>query len=312
MSFIRSRPLKYSLITIAVLVVLCGLLLGAFQLAVTRVPEYRSELQTWLGEKTGLVIEFKGISARLRLYGPELVFRDAIVRTPDRTRVLATARRGSVGFDLWTSLTQRHLTAGRFTLDLPAIGLIRTRQGRIQIAGQSALPEHEARPISVDALPVGEFRVRNAVVSFRDEVTGRGPWSLSGVSFILGRQSELLELHGDASLPRALGQSLEFSARVAGALDDVDALQSVFNVEGRGLDLAGWADVMPNQWVAPETGHGSIELSVSFIGTQPDALTADIDLAKVSAAAPEWIMPLPGPAPAGVACAKAAAASSPA
>jgi uncharacterized protein (TIGR02099 family) len=297
MSFIRSRPLKYSLITIAVLVVLCGLLLGAFQLAVTRVPEYRSELQTWLGEKTGLVIEFKGISARLRLYGPELVFRDAIVRTPDRTRVLATARRGSVGFDLWTSLTQRHLTAGRFTLDSPAIGLIRTRQGRIQIAGQSALPEHEARPISVDALPVGEFRVRNAVVSFRDEVTGRGPWSLSGVSFILGRQSELLELHGDASLPRALGQSLEFSARVAGALDDVDALQSVFNVEGRGLDLAGWADVMPNQWVAPETGHGSIELSVSFIGTQPDALTADIDLAKVSAAAPEWIMPLPGPAP---------------
>ncbi len=297
MSVMRSRPLKYGLITLAVLVVLCGLLLGAFQLAVTRVPEYRSELQTWLGEKTGLVIEFNGISARLRLYGPELVFRDAVVRTPDRTRVLATARRGSVAFDLWTSVRQRHLTAGRFTLNSPAIGLIRTRRGGIQIAGQSALPEHEARPIPVDSLPVGEFRVRNAVVSFRDEVTGRGPWSLSGVNFVLGRQSELLELHGDASLPRALGQSLEFSARVAGALDHVDALRSEFHVEGRGLDLAGWADVMPNQWVAPETGHGSVRLSVSFTGTQPDTLSADIDLAKVSAAAPEWVTPLPGPAP---------------
>ena len=141
MFFPRSKPLKYSLIALAVLCVLVGLLLGAFQIAVTRVSASRVELQEWVSDKTGWVIEFSRINARLRLYGPELVFDDAIVRTPDRTRILATAQRGSVGFDLWRSIAQRRLTAGRFTLDSPALGLIRTREGRIQLVGQSALAE---------------------------------------------------------------------------------------------------------------------------------------------------------------------------
>ena len=298
MPFTNSKPLKYSLIGLAVLIVLMGLLIGSFQLAVSRVPEYRVQLQQWVSDKTGLVIEFSRIGARLRQYGPELVFYDATVRTADRTRVLATARRGSVGFDLWTSLSELRLTAGRFTLNSPEIALIRTRDGRIRLLGQSALDDRQdAKPIAVESLPVGQFHVRNAVVSFRDEITGRGPWSLSGISFTLARQSSLLELNGSASLPRTLGQSLEFSARVAGELERVDSLTSKFALEGEGLDLAGWADVMPNQWLAPETGHGSIVLSASFRGTQPDAITAKIDLRNVSATAPEWVTPLPGPDP---------------
>ncbi|MBB6094307.1 uncharacterized protein (TIGR02099 family) [Povalibacter uvarum] len=298
MSLKLPKPLRTSLLVLAVLVVLMGLFVVAFQVAVTRVPGYRVQLQTWLNDKTGLAIEFSRISARLRLYGPELVFDDAIVRTPDRSRVLATAQRGSVGFDLWTSISTRRLTAGRFTLDSPEIGLIRTREGRIQIVGQSALPDREdTQPIAVESLPVGQFRVRNAVISFRDEITGRGPWSASGISFRLDRQNELLELRGNASLPKALGQTLEFGAHIIGPLEEVDTLVSSFVVEGHGLDLAGWADVLPNQWLAPEAGHGSIELSASFKGREPAQFTAKIDFDRISAAAPEWITPLPGPAP---------------
>lgn len=292
------KPLKYSLVTLAVLVALVGVLIIAFQVAVTRVPEYRVQLQTWLNERTGLAIEFSKISARLRLYGPELVFDDAIVRTPDRTHVLATARRGSIGFDLWTSISARRMTAGRFTLDSPEIGLIRTREGRIQIVGQTALPDRkDAQPVSVESLPVGQFRVRDAVMSFRDEKTGRGPWSLSGISFRLDRQNELLLLEGNASLPRALGQSLEFSARVAGRLEDVDSLVSHFAVQGYELDLAGWADVLPDQWLAPETGHGSIELLGMLKGREPAEFTAKLAFEGVSAVAPAWLTPLPGPEP---------------
>ncbi len=293
----RLNPLKYTFITLGVIAVLMGLLAGAFQIAVTRVPAYRTQLESWLDQKTGLAIEFKDISARMRLYGPELVFDDAVVRTPDRTRVLATARRGSVGFDLWNSIRSMRLTAGRFTLRSPEIGLIRTREGRIQLVGQSALPELEAKPIAIESLPIGSFRVRDAIVSFRDEITGRGPWSLSGISFELERGADLLQLRGEASLPHSLGQSLQFSARVAGPLSDFRQLFSTFKVEGHGLDLAGWADVLPNQWLAPETGHGSIELVSTFFGTQPVSVTAKVDLTNVSAASPEWSRPLPTAAP---------------
>lgn len=290
---VRSRPLKYCLLTLSALAVLLGLMLGAFQIAVTRVPGYRVQLQSWVSDKTGLAIEFRRLSARLRLYGPELVFDDAVVRTPDRTRVLATARRGSVGFDLWNSISAGRLTAGRFTLDSPEIGLIRTREGRIQLAGQSALPEREIKPIAVESLPVGEFRVRNAVVSFRDEATGRGPWSLSGVSFNLDRQNASIELHGDASLPRTLGKSLEFSAHVSGALEDVDALASGFAIEGRDLDLAGWADVLPDEWMVAETGHGSIQVAGALTGRKLTGLSAQLDLDAVTAVAPVWMTQLP-------------------
>ena len=159
--------MKRFAIVIATLVVICGLLLGAFQMAVTRVPEYRVQLQQFLLQRTGLAVEFRELGARLRLRGPELVFKGLVVRTPDRTRVLATARRGSVGFDVWRSLATRQLTSGQFTLEFPEIGLIRTREGGIQLVGQSALPERD-RPFAIEELPLGSFDVREAVVTFRE------------------------------------------------------------------------------------------------------------------------------------------------
>ena len=71
---------------------LLGLTFGAFGFVVSRVPEYRVQLQNWINERSGLSVEFKTLSARLRLYGPELVFDQAVVRTPDGTHVLATAQ----------------------------------------------------------------------------------------------------------------------------------------------------------------------------------------------------------------------------
>jgi uncharacterized protein (TIGR02099 family) len=295
-----SRPrklLKGLAIAAAVVVVLCGLLLGAFQVAVSRVPEYRVQLQSWIGERTGLVIEFSRLSARLRLFGPELVFHDAVVRTPDRTIVLASARRGSVGFDLWTSVSTGRLTAGRFSLDSPEIGLIRTREGRIELVGQSALPDRDSKSFAIENLPVGRFRVSDAIVSFRDEATGRGPWALSGVSFNLNRQPHAMELQGNAALPATLGKSLEFSGRAKGALEDSHTVVSAFSIEGDQLDLAGWADLLPDEWPAPETGRGSLLVSGTLRGVQLASLNAKVDFRKVVAVAPVWTVELPTAAP---------------
>lgn len=288
----RRKLLKWTAITLGIGVLLVGALLVAFTVAMSRVPEYRVQLQDWIDEKTQLSVEFSALSARFRLYGPELAFTDVTVRTPDRTRVLATARGGSVGFDIWNSIRSGRLTAGRFTLESPQLGLIRTRDGKIQLAGQSALAE-SPKPFAIENLPVGKFRVRDAVVSFQDEATGRGPWSLSGVSFGLARTNELLELEGDASLPAALGHRLEFSARVAGQLEAPEQVVSVVTVEGNALDLTGWADVLPDRWPAPESGRGTVELTASFLGPSLQSLVAKTQFDDLTAAPPDWTMPLP-------------------
>ncbi|HEY7640928.1 MAG TPA: YhdP family protein [Steroidobacteraceae bacterium] len=286
------KTVRWLLIATGAACLLLGLTFGAFGVVVSRVPEYRVQLQNWINERSGLSVEFKTLSARLRLYGPELVFDQAIVRTPDGTRVLATARRGSVGFDLWSSLRNARLTAGRFSLESPEIGLIRTEEGRIQLLGQSALPERD-KPFALEQLPTGRFHVHNAVVSFRDAITRRGPWSLSGVNFDVTRNSNRLELRGDASLPRTLGRELRFTATVEGPLHDAQALVSSFSVDGRELDLAGWADVLPDEWPAPETGHGNIEVRGALKGAELIQLAADVDLSQLVAVPPQWATALP-------------------
>jgi uncharacterized protein (TIGR02099 family) len=286
------KVVKWLLILSGSACVLLGLTFGAFGIVVSRVPEYRVQLQNWLNERGGIRVEFKTLSARLRLYGPELVFDQAIVRTPDGTHVLATAKRGSVAFDLWSSIRHARLTAGRFSLESPEIGLIRTQEGRIQLLGMSVLPDRD-KPFALEELPMGRFHVRDAVVTFRDAITGRGPWSLSGVNFDVTRDSRLLELRGDASLPRTLGRELRFSATVEGPLQDAAALVSTFSVDGRELDLAGWADVLPDAWPAPEMGHGSVELRGTLKGPALVQVAADVDLERVAAAPPAWATALP-------------------
>ncbi|MET0532593.1 MAG: YhdP family protein [Steroidobacter sp.] len=294
----RSRKIfKWLLGSLLALGVVIALLFATFGFIVGRMPEYRVQLQDWIGERTGLIVEFRTLSARLRLYGPELVFDDAVVRTPDRTRTLFTARRGSVGFDLWNSIANGRLTGGRFALDAPEIGLIRTREGKIQLLGQSALPERDIKPIALDQMPTGRFVVHNAVVSFRDEITGRGPWSLSGVNFDLSRSSDSLKVSGTASLPPALGEELKFSGSADGELGKSAELVSTFTVQGEKIDLAGWADLLPDSWPAPESGHGAMRVSGTLRGAELTQISAAVDVGQLTTALPVWTIPLPGPQP---------------
>src|SRR5690606_9967411 len=112
--------------------------------------------------------------------------------------------------------------------------------------------------------------------SFRDAITGRGPWSLSGVNFELLRDPESLRLHGDASLPQALGGALRFNATIEGALEDSAALVSTFAISGDAVDLAGWADVLPDEWLAPETGRGSLRVNGRLQGAKLMQLSAKV------------------------------------
>lgn len=290
--------LRWLLGGVVAIVVLVAVMLAAFGYIVTRVPEYRVQVQDWINARSGLIVEFRSLRARLRFYGPELVFDDAILRTPDRTRVLATATRGSVGFDWWGAVREGRLTAGRFTLISPEIGLIRTRAGRIQLLGQSALPERtDAKPFALEGLPTGRFDVEDALVTFRDEITGRGPWSASGVDFVLTRTSDALRLRGDASLPKTLGRELSFSATAEGPLEQYETLVSTFSVGGKALDLAGWADVLPDHWPAPETGLGSLRVSGALAGPRLTQLSAQVDVRDVTTALPVWTTPVPTAAP---------------
>ncbi len=276
---------------------LLTLLLIAFRIAISYLPDYRAQVQAWVSERTKLDIQFTRMDARLRFYGPELVFDSAVVRSGDGKRRLVSARQVSVGLDLWTALRTFRLATARITLQEPELQVVRTPDGRFEVVGQSDLPERDrSSPFRPDELPTGQLVVSDARVSFRDLKTGRGPWIVPGVSFDLRRTEGAMHIEGAAEMPAKLGKSLRFTADTEGQLAAAPALQWRFHIEARELDLAGWREISPKDLPAPPRGRGSFALGGSFNGQQLIDLSAQVQFTDVTLALPVWTTPIPAPA----------------
>jgi len=293
----RRKIIEISAIAAGSLALLLTLVLIAFRIAISYLPDYRAQVQAWVSERTGLDIQFTRMDARLRFYGPELVFDSAVVRSRDGLRKIVSAKQVSVGLDFWTALRSWHLAAARITLLEPELQVIRTLDGRIEVVGQSDLPERDpSATFRPDALPTGNLAVRDARVSFRDLKSGRGPWIVPGVSFELQRSEGSMHLQGAAEMPAKLGKSLRFKFDTVGQLAAAPSLQWRFQIDAREIDLAGWSEVSPKDWPAPPRGLGSFELSGSFNGQQLIDLAAQVQFKDVTFALPAWTTPVPAPA----------------
>ena len=93
-----------------------------------------------------------------------------------RTHVLATAQRGSVGFDLWSSIRNARLTAGRFALESPEIGAD-PHQGRHASscsAERAAGARQAVRARSSCPPAASTFATRSSASAMRSPAADRG------------------------------------------------------------------------------------------------------------------------------------------
>jgi uncharacterized protein YhdP len=65
-----ARPWRLLAGLLAGVLITAALLLGALRLALALVPENATRLQQWVEQQTRLRVEFAGIDARLRWFGP--------------------------------------------------------------------------------------------------------------------------------------------------------------------------------------------------------------------------------------------------
>src|SRR5689334_11780678 len=121
-----SRKLwKWSAGIFAALIISCGLLIGFSRLLLAHVPDYRVQIQAWLEQHAGVVVDTNRLDTRWRFYGPELVFEHLSVRRKNADQPLLTARRGAIGLDLWTLIGTGRWRAGRFLLEAPVVAVQR-------------------------------------------------------------------------------------------------------------------------------------------------------------------------------------------
>ena len=64
-------------------------------------------------------------------------------------------------------------------------------------------------------------------------------------------------------------------------------------VTAHALNLKGWAQVMPEDWVAPREEIGSFDFSADFLGAHLQGFSGQVDFNNVVMKLPVWKIPLP-------------------
>lgn len=277
--------------TLAAALILSALLIGALRLALAQVPEHAARIQAWVEQQTGYRLEFRGIDARLRWWGPEVVLRDVrVLDRDDPGQALFETREGAVSIDLWNLFRTGELVAGRVRIVGPELTVVRLADGRIRLLGQRERPA-DRPPFDLDRLPAGRLEVEDATLHCRDLKTGRGPWTLQRVQISLRRARDAVDVTGAAQLPASLGERVEFDGELHGSLARFTDLVLRIELRVDRLVLAGLGDFVPEGRSRPLSGRGSVTTALAFDHGRLEQLRADLDLADVALTVPPRDVP---------------------
>ncbi len=280
-----ARPWRIFAGILAGVLILGAIAIGALRLAIALVPDNAARLQQWVERQTQLRIEFAGLDARLRAYGPEIVLREARVLDHDGTQALFATREGTIGLDLWSLFRTGELVAGRVRFVAPEVTVVRLPDGRIRLLGQRERPA-DRPPFDLDRLPAGRLEIEDATVHYRDLKSGRGPWTVSGVQIALERAQDSVEVHGSARLPRELGGQLSFEGSLSGSLAHFDDLDAELKLRADRLALAGVSELLPALRAKPRSGEGPVNAMLAVSRGRLEQLRFQTDLADVAVVLP--------------------------
>ena len=277
--------------TLAGTVILAALTVGALRLALAQVPDNAARIQAWVEQQTGYRIEFQGLDARLRWWGPEIVLRSVrVLDRDDPGQALFEAREGAVSLDLWSLFRTGELVAGRVLMIGPELTVVRLADGRVRLLGQRERPA-DRPPFDLDRLPAGRLEIEEAAVHYRDLRTGRGPWTLQRVRVALRRAHDAVDVEGSARLPAGLGSRVTFDGDLRGSLARFSDLALRLDLRAERLELAGLADLLPEGRGRPLAGAGPVRAAVAFDHGRLAQLRLDVDLADVVLALPARELP---------------------
>lgn len=188
----------------AVAVLLLGLATGLFRVLVPTLPQYQRDIEAWASAALKVPVTLGSYDLRWSLTGPQLVFFDAELWTPDHSERVLHADGGAVRLSL-VDLARGRLRPASLVLRGVEITIERDAVGDWRVLGRELHAVSGAGATSV--LPRGQLELQDATVIISD---GQGaPVRLSGVRLNFEGGSDYLRLDGALDLPEQSDGHLE-------------------------------------------------------------------------------------------------------
>ena len=274
------RLWRWAAMLAGIAALLLALGLGAFRLAVELLPGYQQRVVERVREATGLRLEFDSVQAHLGRHGPEVVFRGARVLPESGGEALVTAESGRVSLSIPRAIWYRRFEVGRVAFVRPRLGCVITPDGRIQLVGQRALrqPDAEQKEFTLDRIPRGHFAFTDATVEVLDLRARQGRFELTGANLELVRRGDEITVSGRVDLPEHLGTRIDFDGEASGELADSGSVAWRIRADAHALHLEQWAEMLPDSFVMPAAGHGTLRVSARGTGREVVSLRLQPDL----------------------------------
>ena len=263
-------------IALAIYFLLMVLVLVLRYSVLPRIGEYRADIERSISQAAGLPVSIRQIDARWQGLHPQLAIHGLEIRD--------TQGRPALSFDdveadvAWSSLWHFGLRLARLEIAAPALDVRRDAAGRVFVAGLQVDTESQDRGFSEWLLAQDRIVVRDAVVTWHDELRAAPPLWLSHLNIELQNSGAHHRFGLTADPPRPLAARLDLRGDFAGDdFADLSTWQGEAYAELDYADLAGWHAWVDYPVDLPR-GSGGLRLWLGLAGKEVQSVTADLRL----------------------------------
>jgi uncharacterized protein (TIGR02099 family) len=260
---------RWGLRLTATLIIVLALIVGLFRLLLPLAPNYHAQIERWAGQALDVNVILSEVDARWPLWsGPELVFEDAALWSPDGAALLVSAERGSVELDLLTLLTRFEIKPGRIVLKGVVIDVeYRSADGGWRVLGRPLSPQSVAAngaggsspSGAARALPRGLLDLQDSTILVEDDRVADGePQQITGVRLTYEHRRGLLRVDG-ALRPTGASSLLDFSIHGEDLRQERPTGRWQYFFDGTDIDLGALARSIPIAGTALD-GRGDVRL----------------------------------------------------
>ncbi|TRZ67684.1 MAG: TIGR02099 family protein [Rhodocyclaceae bacterium] len=252
--------------------------LGLRYAVLPQVHDHHGEIERMLSDSLRLPVAIAAIDAQWQGLRPQLALQGFQVQ--DRQGRPALVLDNVTAEISWTSLLHFGLRLHRLEIVAPALTIRRDAEGQIFVAGLQLNTPTEEDDFSDWLLAQQRVVVRDASITWVDELRKAPPLELQHLNFHLQNDGSRHRFGLTADPPRTLAARLDIRGDFKGRdLDEIQAWKGEAYAELDYADLAVWRTWLDYPLDLPE-GSGGIRLWLGFAQKQLTEVTADIALAN--------------------------------